>query len=209
MAQPDVPETLDFTPLWLIRHGQSEWNASGRWQGQADPPLSPAGEAQAEALAEQLAGELVAEGVALLESSDLRRAQATAEPLARRLGLPVCASPVYRELDAGEWSGLRREEIEARDPDLLARFDREASGARPPGGETREVIRERARAAIEALGAAHEGQRIVIVTHLGFIRALVPGASLRNTEVVRTSVRAVLALRPPAGVRRSVVDDAY
>jgi len=112
-----------YTPLLLIRHAQSEWNAAGRWQGHADPPLSAAGRAQARALVEALACE--SERPTRIASSDLQRAREMAELLGLRLGLPVSVDRRYRELDVGEWSGLRRTDIERRDGVLLARFDRE------------------------------------------------------------------------------------
>lgn len=187
------------TELLLIRHAESEWNASGRWQGHADPRLSDRGAAQARALAEQLCG-AAAPPFDRIESSDSRRALRTAGPLASRAGLPLHTSPVYRELHIGNWAGLRREQIAERDPEILERFDREEPDARPPAGETRVEIRIRARAAIEGLGAAHPGARIALVTHLGFIRALVPGARPGNAEVLATSVAAVLALCAPTGI---------
>ncbi|MGH0030598.1 MAG: histidine phosphatase family protein [Myxococcota bacterium] len=175
---------MSFTPtrLLLIRHAQSEWNAEGRWQGQADPALSPLGHEQATAVAERLAGERVDR----LFSSDLRRARETAEPLGAALGLTPVTAPRLRELDVGEWAGLTREQIERRDPAVLARFDADDPDARPGGGETRREIRLRVRRALADLAAEHAGQRLAIVTHLGVIRALLPGTELENASFVET-----------------------
>jgi len=107
-----------MTALWFARHGQSTWNAEGRWQGQADPPLSALGRVQAEALAEALAGA----GIALLAASDLARARETAAIVGARLGLAPVLEPALREHDVGAWSGLTRTEVEARWPAELARF---------------------------------------------------------------------------------------
>src|SRR5580765_6857553 len=96
--------------LVLVRHAESTWNAEGRWQGHADPPLSDAGRAQAEALAEDLAGERFD----AVYTSDLARAAQTAEIIARRFGLPAVSDPALREVDVGSWSGLTREEVAAR-----------------------------------------------------------------------------------------------
>jgi len=169
----------------LIRHAQSEWNADGRWQGHADPPLSARGRAQAEELAARLRGE----SVDRLVSSDLRRALATAETLAAVLELTPQADPRFRELDVGDWTGLRRPQIEAREGERLRRFDAGDPDLRPGGGETRREIRIRARRGIEALVSDTPAGRVVVVTHLGFIRALVPGAELENAGLLRLSAQ--------------------
>ncbi len=103
-----------MTRLLLIRHGQSEWNADGRWQGQADPPLTDLGRHQARHAARNLGG-----GEAIV-ASDLQRASATALIISAELGVgPVVLEPDLRERDAGEWSGLTRVEIERDWPGYL------------------------------------------------------------------------------------------
>src|SRR3989442_14475718 len=98
----------------LVRHGQSEWNAQGRWQGQADPPLSDLGRAQARAAARSLGS------VDAVYASDLQRAAETAVIIAEQLGIgPVILDADLRERDAGDWSGLTREEIHERYPGYL------------------------------------------------------------------------------------------
>jgi broad specificity phosphatase PhoE len=186
--------------LILIRHAQSEWNAAGLWQGHADPPLSDLGREQAAKLAEESA-DLDA---SCIYSSDLRRARQTAEPLAARLGLEVVVDPNFRELDVGRWSGLTREQIEARDPELLAAFESGVPTVRPGGGETRAELRQRARDRVALIAAEHPGERIVVVTHLGFIRALLPGAEPTNASTMRVSVERALTARVPRGEGRQV-----
>jgi broad specificity phosphatase PhoE len=142
----------------------SVWNVEGRWQGQADPPLSAEGEAQAAAAA--------VVGIDLVITSDLRRARRTGELLAP--GAPLVCEPGLREFDVGAWSGRTKAEIEARWPDELARFE----AGRPesaPGGELRSAFEARvteaaARVAgrVEASGAA----RALVVSHGGVIRTL-------------------------------------
>ena len=126
-----------MTRLLLVRHGQSVWNAEGRWQGQADPPLSELGERQAEA-----AGSAI-EPVDAVVTSDLVRASRTAEILGDSLGVPVEVERGFRERDAGEWSGLTRVEIEEAWPGYLA------DHRRPPGFELDEPLVERVLEAIE------------------------------------------------------------
>ncbi len=190
-----MSDAASRTDLLLIRHAQSEWNATGRWQGQADPPLSAEGERQAKTLAERLATELAGERVDCVYCSDLRRARATAERIAEAFGLELQASERFRELDVGDWSGLTRDEILARDAALLERFESDDPDARPGGGETRREIRERAHHAVADLVKAHPGERIVVVCHLGFLRALLPDAEPANAELIRIDAREALSRR--------------
>ncbi len=146
--------------LLLIRHGQSTWNANGRWQGQADPPLTELGEEQAGLAAQAL------ESIDAVWCSDLRRAARTAEIIATHHGLTPRVEPGLRERDAGEWTGLTRVEIEAAWPGMLTRH------ARPPGFETDHSLLARLVPLLQKIGAEHDGQRVVAVTHGGIVRAL-------------------------------------
>ena len=150
-----------MTRLLLVRHAQSEWNADGRWQGWADPPLSDLGRRQSEAAAGAL-GRTDA-----VVTSDLGRAVETATILARALGLgPVEVDPALRERDIGEFTGLTRGEIEARWPGMVGSFVRTS----PPRGETSEQVLERALPALGRLAAGRPGQDVLVVTHGGVIR---------------------------------------
>src|SRR5215211_8136133 len=115
--------SASVTAILLARHGETDWNREGRFQGWADPPLNDAGRAQAQALAERLR-EMPFDAV---YASDLRRAFETAEIVAASHGVPVTPDPGLREVDIGSWSGLTRAEIEERFP-----------GAAHHDGETRE-----------------------------------------------------------------------
>ena len=179
----------------LVRHAQSEWNASGLWQGQADPPLSAQGQAQVVALAEALRQELAGDRVSALVCSDLARARETARGVEDILGLKARPDPGLRELDVGEWSGLNRDEIVLRDPALLARFESGETSVRPPGGETRSEIRHRARWVLRRIVDEDPWGRIVLVTHLGLVRALLPDVELGNAEFVRVSAADALTRR--------------
>lgn len=150
----------------LVRHGESIWNAEGRWQGSADPPLSAAGRAQAAELAELLRDERIDAVV----TSDLVRASETAAIVADALGL---AAPVVdarlRERDVGEISGHTREQIEAKWPGLLDQW-RRGDLDQMPGGET--DITPRVTAAIEAVATAPHGSCVLVITHGGVIGAI-------------------------------------
>ncbi len=147
-----------MTRLFLVRHAESEWNAIGRWQGQADPVLSPRGRAEARAAAAALAGT-----VARVVSSDLRRAAETADLIAAELELgPVERDPALREIDIGKWSGLTTQEIEDRWPGALGRW--REGGTVDNGGEDRAVFRERILSAVGS-HAARDGGPVLVVTH--------------------------------------------
>jgi broad specificity phosphatase PhoE len=167
-----------MTRLLLVRHAESEWNAMGRWQGHADPPLSDTGRAQAASAAARLDGSVNA-----VVSSDLRRARETAETIADALGVgPVSVDAGLREIDVGEWTGLTNAEIEERWPGLLDRWRAGALDA-IPGGETRAAFAERFVEAIRRVGAANDGP-LLVVTHAAAIATLErrlgvhPGASV-------------------------------
>lgn len=154
--------------LLLLRHGQSTWNADGRWQGQADPPLSPLGEEQARDAARRLQPGQFDRVV----SSNLQRALTTAEILAGALGLPVEVDLDLREIDVGEWQGLTRAQIRARDPQALADWSEGRSDS-APGGELRTHLTDRARRALlRAAAASAPGDRILLVSHGALIRNL-------------------------------------
>jgi len=183
------------TRLLLARHGETDWNRVGRWQGHADPPLNEAGRRQAEALADALDGD----GVAAVYSSDLRRARETAHVVAKRLGLPVIEDRGLREIDVGSWSGLTREEVRERYPDGFARW---LQGEIGHDGETREQLTERVVDAVGRIASGHEGDTVLVVTHGGAIRALRrhaagdPGDPIENCATVRLElVDGVLAVR--------------
>lgn len=146
-----------MTKLLLARHGETDWNRDGRWQGWADPPLNETGRAQARTLAAQLAPT----PLDAIYSSDLRRARETAEILAERHALEVVLDAGLREVDVGSWSGLTRTEIEERFP-----------GGERPDGETREQHAARILAAVERIARQHPGGSILLVSHGGTLRAV-------------------------------------
>ncbi|NLG56614.1 MAG: histidine phosphatase family protein [Rhodococcus sp.] len=156
--------------LILLRHGQTEYNATNRMQGQLDTELSELGRAQAKAAAVVLAER---EPVAII-SSDLRRAFDTAVALGDSSGLPVQVDDRLRETHLGRWQGLTHHEVDARDPGarLVWRGD---STFTPPGGESRVDV---ARRSLPAVADAHMkfpqwGERpLVMVAHGGLIAAL-------------------------------------
>ena len=155
----------------LARHGETDWNRDNRFQGHADPPLNEAGREQSRVLADRLAGD----GIVAVYASPLQRARETAEIVAARLGLPVSILEPLREIDVGEWSGLSRTEVEQRFPEAFARWLDYAHGWEH--GETYDELGDRVLPALLELGRRHDGERILVVTHGGPIRAVAARAA--------------------------------
>jgi broad specificity phosphatase PhoE len=155
------------TRLLLVRHGESTWNAARRWQGRADPPLSPRGEQQATDAARALAGLAAIDAVA---TSSLRRARRTGELIAGGLGVGVLAAePGLDERSAGAWEGLTRDEINHRYPGFLD------GGHRPEGYESDDSLLSRVLPALRATverGERSGHRRVVVVSHGGVLGAL-------------------------------------
>ena len=144
-----------------MRHGQSEWNADGRWQGQADPPLTDLGRAQARHAARSLGT------VDAIVASDLLRAADTAVILAGELGVgPVVVEPDLRERHAGEWQGLTRPEIDEGWPGYLE------DHRRPDGWEPDDTLLARATAALRRIHDLVPDGEAIAVTHGGLVYVL-------------------------------------
>jgi broad specificity phosphatase PhoE len=156
-----------MTRLILIRHGQTDWNAESRWQGQADVPLNSRGLEQAQ----QLAAELAGAGIQVLYASDMQRALQTIQPLADLTGLPVRIDPRLREIHQGDWQGLLVTEIAARYGELFHRRKADPSAVTPPGGETVGQVQQRAYQALDEILERHPHETVTIVAH-GFVIAL-------------------------------------
>ena len=154
-----------MTTILLARHGETDWNREGRFQGWADPPLNATGRAQAVDLSVQL----MAEELAAVYSSPLRRAYETAEVVAASRGLEPVTVDALREVDVGSWSGLSRAEIEQRFPEQYARWLDYGQGWED--GETYEQMGDRVVGALQELAEARNGERILAVTHGGPMRA--------------------------------------
>jgi 2,3-bisphosphoglycerate-dependent phosphoglycerate mutase len=153
------------TTILLARHGETDWNRTSRFQGHADPPLNRTGRRQAAELAAALADE----ELAAVYSSPLRRALETAAAVAAAHGLAVTALEALREVDVGSWEGLTSAEVERRFPEQFARWLDHGQGW--DDGESYDEMGDRVVAGLLELAAAHEGERIVAVTHGGPIRA--------------------------------------
>lgn len=157
-------DELRVKRILVWRHGRTNWNADGRYQGQADPPLDLVGQEQSRQAAIQLADD----PAELILTSDLLRAAATAEALAEITGRPVKVEPRLREVDVGCWQGLTRDEVAQRYPEQFAAW----LAGRPlldRGGETKDQLDARVRAALREIDVEH----VLLVTHGGTTRSII------------------------------------
>ncbi len=165
------------TTLLLLRHGETEWNLSGRWQGQAaDTPLTDLGRQQARIVA----GRLRAYPITAIYSSDLLRAFETAQIVGQMFSLAPVAEPALRESDVGAWTGLTWPEITQRFPDQVAAM-LAGQEVQRGGGESYGELQARLAVAAEGIAARHPGQTVLLVSHGAALRSLVAhvlGASL-------------------------------
>jgi probable phosphoglycerate mutase len=156
------------TRLCLVRHGETEWNAEGRVQGQTDIPLSPVGRAQARAAAAVLA----AHDFSAVYSSDLMRVRQTAEPAAQRLALPVVHDAELRERHYGIFECLLYTEVRTRFPQQYARFRDKDPDFDFDSGESLRAFFARALAAVTRIAQAHDGEQVLVFTHGGVLDML-------------------------------------
>lgn len=146
----------------VLRHGQTDHNAKGIWQGQLDAALSQRGHEQALAAA----AALVRFAPTRVVASDLQRAADTGADVARACGIPLTLDPRWREIHAGQWQGLTNEEVRERFPDERARHDRGEDFKRGGNGESITDVAERVAAALADLTASMgAGETVVVATH--------------------------------------------
>ncbi|MBI2885658.1 MAG: histidine phosphatase family protein [Chloroflexi bacterium] len=149
------------TRVYLIRHGETDWNAEHRAQGHTDVELNEVGRRQAAALAQALQDA----PLRAVYSSPLKRALETAQMVAASHGLPVETQQDLKELDQGELEGLVPEEMRRRHGEVLRRWNAGDTSVRLPGGESMEQVQERAWAAVWGICARHPEQTVAIIGH--------------------------------------------
>ena len=154
-----------MTTLFLVRHGETDWNRDQRWQGHSDTPLNETGREQALELAARL------DPPDRIYSSDLARARETAEILSARLGVPVVLDGRLRERSFGAWEGLTMDEIEERFAADLARW-RAREGAGAIDAEDFQAFAERVGGFLDDVLARHPREEVLVVAHGGTIRAI-------------------------------------
>ncbi|EKP93910.1 histidine phosphatase family protein [Thermaerobacter subterraneus] len=181
--------------LYLIRHGETDWNRAGVYQGQKDTALSPRGRQQARALGRRFAHH----PLDLVLASDLKRAVETARAVAgsRRPPVPLETDPRLREMNFGAWEGLAAAEIRARYADDYAAYQADPFEGRPTGGETFRELGERAWDAVDERLRRPGLRRLAVVAHGGTVKALLcrllelPPAMRTRMLIDNTGVTAV------------------
>lgn len=149
------------TSLILCRHGRTDWNEAGRYQGQTDVPLNALGRRQAKFLAQTLRSE----PIAAVYASDLSRAAETAAEIARYHALEVRLDPRLREIDQGRWEGLTLAEILQQDAALHARLEADPLTVRRPGGESVQDVSQRVVAVLEEIEHEQPDGLVCVVSH--------------------------------------------
>ena len=161
-----------MTKVIFIRHGQTEWNVTGRYQGQSDVQLTAEGRRQAE----KLAADFPVDTVDAVYASDLQRAMDTAETIAQKFGLSVQAEPAFREVSFGKWEGLTYQQIVAEWEEGMTNFFQHPDILEIPGGETFPAVQKRATDKLQELVKKHDGQTIVVVAHGAVLRTMLTAA---------------------------------
>jgi broad specificity phosphatase PhoE len=168
--------------LLVIRHGESDWNREGRWQGWEDIALNPVGEAQARARGAEL--HAAGHKFVAVFTSDLVRAARTAELIAGAIGAPPPSlEPGLRERFGGHWQGLTRDEMIAKWPEERAAWRRGELSA-PPGGEDDSVVGDRVFETLATIDTVSPPGPVLVVTHHGVVRLLSNRAGVPLTELI-------------------------
>ena len=144
--------------IYIVRHGQTEWNLLGKTQGHGNSDLTPKGIEQAELLADSMTKYPI-------DYSDLGRAYQTAEIIGNKLSIEVEKTEALREMNFGTWEGRIIKDIIEEDPELYKMWRNEPHLAKIPQGETLSQIKERTDAFIKEINEKYDGKHIVLVTH--------------------------------------------
>ena len=164
------------TRFGLIRHAPTIWNREKRIQGQLDSTLTTEGEILCKTWGQTLSSQLWDRIV----SSDLGRTLRTAELINTVLKVPMTHTPLLREVDWGEWTGQSIKQIKAENPGVLPEMEKAGWAFRPPGGEDRIAVWERAQRALRDAAEKWPQEVILVVTHEGVIKCLVYRLSQRR-----------------------------
>lgn len=159
---------MNTTQIVLVRHGETDWNREGRFQGQLDIGLNAMGEWQAVRVGEALKSC----PLAAIYSSDLSRAWRTAEQIGAAQGMAPVAAQALREQHFGVFQGLSAEEVRERWPAAMHAWSSRDPGFTPEGAESRQAFHHRCVAGVAELAEKHTGQRIALVTHGGVLDTL-------------------------------------
>lgn len=157
--------------LLVVRHGVTDWNREGRFQGHLDPPLGDEGRAEAELLAERLAADSDLRPGRIV-SSTLARAMETAGAIGRAVGVQVEPDAQLIEIGQGDWEGRTHADLAVADAERYAQWRRDAGIRQPPGGERIESATARVSALLAGLESSPGGWPVCLVSHGGTLRIL-------------------------------------
>ncbi|XP_076917333.1 phosphoglycerate mutase-like protein 4 [Bidens hawaiensis] len=198
-VERDSVADRSLTEVVVVRHGETEWNAQKRIQGHLDIDLNDVGRQQAVAVAERLSREFK---ISAIYSSDLKRALETAETIAARCGgLQVTQDPNLRERNLGDLQGIVYGDAPTMKTKAYMALQSNGRDVEiPGGGESLNQLYKRCTDSLQTIASKHRGERIVVVTHGGVIRALHERASSgtghRSGRILNVSVN-VLHLSDP------------
>ena len=150
-----------MTKIILLRHGETEWNKLGKYQGQSDVALSEKGRQQAQALAQHFP----VKSVQAVYSSDLQRARETAAIASAAFSCTVQTDSRLREFNFGDWEGLTYAQITERWPSAMKNFFQHPDILEVPHGETFQQLQQRAMEAVQEIVSNHEGETVVLAAH--------------------------------------------
>lgn len=171
-----------MSTIVLIRHGETDWNLIGRYQGQADPSLNSMGYRQAQ----QLADELLNSSIEIIYTSPLKRTRETAEIIAEKLETQIIDEPRIMEIHQGEWQTKLRTEIEQLYPELFSAWENTPWEVSPPGGESLHQVQSRVNNAVDDILMKEKSKKVGLVTHripIALIKVRYQGM---DPDIVRT-----------------------
>ncbi|XP_030538798.1 phosphoglycerate mutase-like protein 4 isoform X4 [Rhodamnia argentea] len=168
---PSVPSGVDYAEIVVVRHGETDWNADGRFQGTLDVELNEIGRRQSIAVGERLSKECK---ISAIYSSDLKRAFETAKLIATACGgLEVIKDPGLRERNFGELQGLQPHAAASAYPEAYKALRSQKTDQEiPGGGESIDQVYQRCTTSLRNISMKHKGERVVAVTHGGVLRTL-------------------------------------
>ncbi len=181
---------INKTEVYLIRHGQTEWNALGIMQGQKDVMLNDVGHRQAQILAKRLANTKFT----AIYSSDLKRASDTAATVAALQNLSVKLDKRLRERCFGIFEGCTKVELIEKHPETYQLFLDGKDGAVVPGGEAEREIQNRTIECLTEIAQHHTGEKILVITHGGIIKRFtkyvlgIENTSGRISAIINTAI---------------------
>jgi broad specificity phosphatase PhoE len=157
--------------ILLVRHGVTDWNREGRFQGHLDPPLSEDGLLEAELLGARLLGDEVLRPLRII-SSTLARARQTAEAIGAQIGVDVEPDTRLIEIGQGEWEGRTHADLAVSDADRYSAWRRDAGIRQPPGGESIESATQRVTTLLADLDDGDHPWPVCVVSHGGTLRIM-------------------------------------